>query len=118
MGVIHGDADRIAATDRPGWRSRRNRFVRSGNDFCAVCGKDSGRLHVHHIEGHHNVAFADLRTVVTLCPKHHVSLEPFTRKIAALPPLRRRHAALVLLGLLGDGLAAARGARLTREGAA
>lgn len=118
LGVIHGDADRFAATDRPGWRSRRNRFVRSGNDFCAICGTDSGRLHVHHIEGARNVAFDDLRTLVTLCPKHHAALEPFTRKIESVPPLRRRHAALVLLGLLGDALAARRGARLTRKGVA
>jgi hypothetical protein len=118
LGGIHGKADQIAATERPGWRSIRNRFVRNGNDFCAVCGTDSGRLHVHHIEGHRNVAVDDLSTVVTLCPKHHLSLEKFTTKIAALPPLRRRHSALVLLGLLGDGLAARRDARLTLEASA
>jgi hypothetical protein len=102
LGVVNGDAARPARTERSGWRSHRDRFVLNGNDFCAICGVSSGRLHVHHIEGHRNVAFDDLSTVVTVCPKHHSALEALTARIAVFTPTARRTAALVILGLLGD----------------
>ncbi len=102
LGVINGDASRKAATTRPGWRSRRNRFFREGNACCAICGTTSGRLHVHHIEGHLNVAPDDLTTVTTVCVKHHSRLEILTRAISGLKPEQRRLVALVVLGALGD----------------
>jgi hypothetical protein len=105
IGVVNGDPAQVAKTDRHGWRSRRDAFVQEGNDFCAVCGKRSGRLHVHHIEGYRNVHHDDLSTVVTLCPKHHKLLERWTRLIKGLEPARRRHAAIGILGCLGDSWA-------------
>jgi len=116
LGVVHGDPLRRAAADRNGWRSRRDRLVRDGHDFCAVCGVRSGRLHVHHIEGYRNVQHDDLSTVVSLCPRHHALLERWTKCIVALEPVRRRHAALCILGCLGDSWAYHSGRALAQGG--
>lgn len=104
LGVVHGAPSKKAKSERRGWRSRRNRFLREGHDFCAVCGVREP-LHVHHIEGYRNTRFDDLRTVVTVCPRHHALLEKWTKCIVKLEPVRRRHAALVILGCLGDSWA-------------
>jgi hypothetical protein len=86
--------------------------MRNGNDGCGICGKATGALHVHHMEGYRNTALDDVATLITVCPKHHSSLERVTSAISDLSPSRRRHAALVVLGLLGDEVATHRGLRL------
>jgi len=72
---------------------------------------------VHHVEGYRNVSFDDLTTVITVCPKHHRVLEKFTNIIRGWPPERRRLAALVLLGVLGDTRAYHVGRALLEESA-
>lgn len=117
VGVVHGDPATPAACDRRAWRSQRQKFFSAGNDFCAVCGTREGRLHVHHIEGYRNVDHEDQTPLVTLCPKHHCLLEPWTRRIANLDPDRRRRAAFGILGCLGDSWAYHAGKALVAGGA-
>jgi hypothetical protein len=102
LGVIHLDPSRPAAGDRFGWRSRRNAFLRAGNDFCILCGKRDGRLHVHHIEGYRNTDYDDTRTLVTVCPRHHSRFELFTKQLALRPAPDRRRIALLIKAALGD----------------
>jgi hypothetical protein len=99
-----------------GWRRVRARFLNAGNDFCVICGRGSGRLEVHHVEGHRNTQWDDLATVVTVCPGHHRVLERYTTKIRAWSDASRRRAALVLLGVLGDRKCELAGARLLAKG--
>lgn len=65
-----------------GWRSIRNAFVRRGNDFCFLCGKSDVRLTVHHIEPHRISQRNDTHNLVTVCPKCHSYLEPFSTRLA------------------------------------
>lgn len=102
LGVVNGNPGHASKGERIGWRSRRDKFVRNGNDFCVICGVGSGRLHVHHIEGHRNVHYDDLTAVVTVCPKHHCALELITREIVSLPPRARREAALAVMAYLEE----------------
>ena len=90
----------------------------SGNRFCTVCGRVSGRLHVHDIEGYRNVAFDDLSTVVTVCPRHHVLLERWTQKIVRLSAPLRRDLALVIAGHLWERQQLLLGLALRRKGGA
>jgi len=117
LGLVYGDPARPAVGDRFGWRSRREAFFEAANNFCIVCGRTGGRLHVHHVEGYRNTDFDDASTLVTACPKHHVALESFTRTIAERPEAARRRAAFLLKAVLGDSWCLHAGRLLLQGGA-
>ncbi|MBI3844522.1 MAG: hypothetical protein HY292_07755 [Planctomycetes bacterium] len=55
---------------------------------------------MHHIEGYQNVAYDDLETVVTVCPRDHRRLERWTRRIKSLSAEQRHRAALEIRACL------------------
>lgn len=53
----------------------------------------------------------------TVCPRHHILLEAWTRRTVKLETPRKFHSAMVILGCLGDSWVYHSGRALAQEGA-
>jgi hypothetical protein len=87
---------------RAGWRSIRDRFILSGNDFCCRCGARPKRLYVHHVEPYRIRQNNDVANLVTLCSKCHPKLEAISDIIEAMPEVRRPMAVMIVQAELQD----------------
>jgi len=69
---------------RDGWGRARRQHIKSGYDFCAVCGSKA-RLSVHHIIPYRYSMDDGLLNLVTLCHKHHLQLQQLSDKLVRAP---------------------------------
>lgn len=100
---------------RPGWSSVSRKFRKRGNDFCAMCGKETGRLAVHHVEKYWVGKDNSDINLITLCPKHHAKMEAISERISLLAEPQRKLVVMVIQGMLGDRICLLQGMRLERQ---
>ena len=99
-----------------GWRSIRNAFMSiEVNQICACCGKEDGRLFVHHIEPHRLSQNNSKENLVTVCGKCHSALEPWSDKIESASPERRRYLVAIMQAAINDYRHIHLGRKIIRE---
>lgn len=84
IGTYHGKPAQYPTRHRPGWSSIARKFKKSGNNFCCLCGRTSGRLHVHHLEPYRLRRNNAPSNLVTACPKCHGRIERISERAAEL----------------------------------
>lgn len=99
---------------RPGWRVARNNFIKE-NNFCVRCGREDGRLVVHHIIPNRVSQNHDRGNLITLCQKCHSAVEPSSDMILSLPENIRSAAVAVLRSNFSDNWHVFQGRRIERE---